>query len=151
MWASRDLRFAAFSRLASDTATLAQAAAPNHMVLIMEPFNPSEAIVAADLTPATFDGATPLEVVLGTQASGFEPGTDDSRIDILPPIGGFRWETTGITNLPQTIHGYALMNEAQTVVYATAIFETPKVLTAINQVVDGLEATLFMAKDTISE
>jgi len=150
MWASRALRMAAMTRLASDTATLAPAADPNHLCLVMSEFTPSEDLVVADVDLATFDGGDPIEVELGTQPSGFEPGTDDSSIDISPPVGGFRWETTGITNLPQTIYGYVLTNEAETTILASAIFDTPFVLTGVNQVVDGVTARLFLPKDSIS-
>lgn len=135
MQSSRALRIKMMQLLAADTATLAQAADPNHVVLLMEPVTPSEALVMADVTPATFDGATPIEVELGTQGEGTDPNTDDGLISILPPADGFRWETTGVTNLPQTIYGFALTNEAQTTLFGAEALEVPIVLTGVNQVV----------------
>jgi len=142
MQATRALREKAAQLLAADTATLAQAADPNHLVLIAANFLPSENLVAGDLVPATFDGATPLEVELGVQLEGLDPATSDAIITIGPPAGGWRWETTGITNLPQTIYGYALMNEAETTLFGAATLTTPVVLTGINQVIN-LPAVTF--------
>jgi hypothetical protein len=101
----------------------------------MAAVTPSENLVAADVTPATFIGSTPIEVELGAQGEGTDPNNDDGIISILPPVGGFRWETTATTNLPQTIYGFALMNEAQTTLFGAEALETPIVLTGTNQVV----------------
>jgi len=150
MFASRAIRMAAVTRLASDTATLAQAADPNHMVLIASDFIPSEALVLADVDLASFDGSDPIEIELGAQPSGFEPGTDDSSISFSPPVGGFRWETTGITNLPQTIYGFAVMNEAETTILASELLPTPITLTVVNQVVEIPRAELILPKDSFS-
>jgi len=136
MQTSRALRELAAQLLAASTTTLAQAADPNHVVLIMEPFTPGENLVAADIEPASFDGSTPIEVELGTQLEGLDPATGDAIITIGPPVGGWRWETTGTTNLPQTIYGVALMNEAETVLFASMAFPEPIVLTALNQVIN---------------
>jgi hypothetical protein len=89
-----------------------------------------------DLTFADFDGSTPLDVTLGAQAEALDPATNDSVITLSPPVGGWRWVTTGITNLPQTIYGVALMDKTDATVLATEAFPTPIVLTAIDQVVD---------------
>lgn len=150
MFASRAIRMAAVTRLASDTATLAQAADPNHMCLIMSDFIPSEDLVIADVDLATFDGGDPLEIELGVQPSGFEPGSDDSSIDFAPPVGGFRWETTGTTNLPMTIYGFCVTNEAETTLLCSELFDTPIVLTGINQVIDIPRAELILPKDSFS-
>lgn len=142
MFATLALREAAAKLLAADTATLAPAVNANKMILIKAPFSPSEALKFADLVAADFDGSTPLLAGTGTQAEALDPLTNDAIIDILPPAGGFRWETTGITNLPQTIYGYALCDNGLTTVLCAAVFETPITLTAINQRVDDLRADI---------
>lgn len=127
---------AAITRLASDTATLAQAVNENVMQLVKNDIIPSEDLVIGDVELADFDGSAALDVVLGTQPTGFEPGTDDSIIHIEPAAGTWRWETTGLTNLPQTIYGWVLMNAAKDTVLASGKFETPLDLTIVNQVVE---------------
>jgi len=51
------------------------------------------------------------------------------------PAGGFSWETTGVTNLPQTIHGYYLVDTDSGTLAAAALLDTPVVLTAANQII----------------
>lgn len=136
--------------LAADTTTLAPAADNLKMALIKNAVVPSEAIVFADLQLADFDGSTPLDIGLNTQPTGLDPFNNDIILDFKPPTTGFRWETTGLTNLPQTIYGYAVLTNALDDVYCVALFDTPIVLTAINQRVDDLVATLRVAPNTLN-
>jgi len=136
------LREQAMKLLAADPTTLAPAADANKMALVMADFVPSEDTVLADLTFATFDGSTPISVGLGTQPEALDPATNDAMIDFIPPVTGFRWETTGTTNLPQTIYGFALTNLAGDALLACERFATPVELDAINQRVDVGAPTL---------
>ena len=146
---TRAIRNAAADALAAQAATLAPATDANKMALIMAPFEPGESLTFADLTLATFDGATPILCGTGTQPTAYDPSTDDSVIDIKPPAGGFRWETTGTTNLPQTIYGYCLLDNAAAVLYAAAAFDVPVILTGINQRVDGLDAQITLRTNSM--
>jgi len=130
------LRDEAAKKLATDTTTLAPAVNANNIALLKAAISPNEGITLADLTFADFDGSTPLDVTVGAQAEALDPQTGDSIITISPPVGGWRWVTTGITNLPQTIYGFALMSNAGAAVYATEALPTPIVLTATDQVID---------------
>jgi hypothetical protein len=130
------LREKAAQLLAADATTLAPATDANKMVLCKANFPETEQVVVGDITPADFDGSTPLLAGTGTQSEGLDPITNAARITIKSPVGGWRWETTGITNLPQTIYGVALMSNDLSVVLAVERFDTPIVLTAVNQVID---------------
>lgn len=123
--------------LAADATTLAPATDANKLALVMEPFTPSEDLAIGDLTLATFDGSTPIAVGVGTQPTGFDPSNKDLLIDLKPPVTGFRWETTGVTNLPQTIYGVALINDAGDLLLATERFPVAITLNAINQRIDA--------------
>jgi len=136
MQTSLALREKAAQLLAADTATLAQAADNNVIALVMEPFTPSEGLAVGGLTLATFDGSTPILVGLGAQPEGLDPNTNDGLISLKPPAGGFRFETTGTTNLPQTIYGFALLNEAMDTLFASEALAAPITLTAVNQVIN---------------
>lgn len=136
MKTTKSLRAQAAFLLAADTTTLAQAADNNVIALIMEPFTPNETLTVGSLVLATFDGATPILVGLGAQPSAYDPNTDDVVISLKPPVGGFRFETTGVTNLPQTIYGFALLNEALDAVLAAELLPAPVTLTGINQGID---------------
>jgi len=130
------LRQAAALALAAQAATLAPAADANVIALVINEFSPSEAMVLAGLDLATFDGSTPIEGVTGTQPTGIDGNTGDVLIYISPPAGGYRWETTGTTNLPQTVYGYALLSNDLGTLLAAARLETPVELTAVNQPVE---------------
>lgn len=150
MFSTRALRQQALKLLAADPTTLAPAADANQMALVMNEINPGEALTFADCTLATFDGSTPLLCGLGTQPTGSDPFTDAEVVSLKAPAGGFRWETTGTTNLPQTIYGYVLLNNAMDTLLAAARFDNPIVLTAADQVIEGLNATMQLAANTIN-
>ncbi len=150
MFPTLALREKAMKLLAADTATLAPAALANKMVLSKATFIASEATKFADLTLADFDGSTPIDCGTGTQPEGLNPGTNDAVIDLLSPAGGFRWETTGVTHLPQTIFGYALLNNAMDTVLASELFANPITLTAINQRVEGLDGSILQLANSMS-
>ncbi len=133
MLATKSLRQAMGDLLAADTATLAPAVLANKIALIMEPWTPSESTVLGDVTLATFDGSTPISAGTGTQPSGSDPLTGDYKINIKVPAGGFRFETTGLTNLPQTIWGFCLTDNAGAVLLASERFDQEIVLSAVNQ------------------
>jgi hypothetical protein len=142
MIATVDLRAKAAILLAADAASLAPATDANKLALIAAPFTPGESLTFADLTLATFDGSTPILVGVGTQPTGFDPNNTDMLIDLLPPVTGFRWETTGTTDLPQTIYGVALLNHAADTLLASERWSTPVTLTAINQRIDAGAPTI---------
>jgi len=120
--------------LAADTATLASVTA-NKVALVKEQFTPSESLALEDLSLADFDGSTPIDCGTGTQPEGLDPINTDSIISIKPPAGGFRFETSGITNLPQTIYGFCLHNNAGNTLLGAALLPGgPVTLTAVNQV-----------------
>ena len=136
MTPTQTLREQAMKLLAADPTTLAPAADANLVKLVKTNFTPSESLVYGDLDFADFDGSTAIECGTGTQPEGLDPGTADSIIDIKAPAGGFRFETTGVTNLPETIYGYALVNNAEDTLLASGLLDTPITLTAVNQVIN---------------
>jgi hypothetical protein len=121
--------------LAADTTTLAPANA-NHVALIKAPFVPSENLDPTMLTFADFDGSTPIAGTAGGQQVGIDPSTGDQVITILAPAGGWRWEVTGVHNLPQTIYGYALTNNTGATLYGTALLDAPMAFTDLTDFVD---------------
>lgn len=149
MQSTAALRIAMLDLLAADATTLAPAMDGNKVALVKAPFSPSENTVIGDLTLADFVGSTPLVCGTGTQPTGLDPFTNDNLCDIKSPAGGFRWETTDVTNLPQTIYGFALLSNDLSTLLACAVFTTPIVLTAVNQVVDGLSVQLRNPANTL--
>lgn len=109
------------------------------VVPIKAPYTYTPNLVLADLTLADFDGSTPIaqDAVPSTYT---DPLTGDSVIALTAPAGGFQWVTSGVTNLPQTIYGYALTDAAGTTLVAvTDPLTTPIPLTATGQGIDAGE------------
>jgi len=149
MQATRALREKMAQLLAADAATLAPATDANVIWLVQSAFTPSEASVIGDLTVADFDGGDPLEVTTGAQAEGLDPLTADAVITLSPPVGGFRWEVTGTTNLPQTIYGFALVTDAG-VLLACQTLPEPITLTAVNQFIDAGDLNLRQLANSLT-
>lgn len=149
MQATQALRNQCAALLATDTTTLAAVAA-NKIHLVMNNFAPSENTIFTDLVFATFAGSTPLSVTAGPQAEAFNPVTLDSQIDLSAPVGGFRWQTTSALNLPQTIFGYALIDNAGAVVLASQLLDAPIVLTNFPQVIDLGDVKLTLLANSLT-
>lgn len=144
------LRNQAMSLLAADPTTLAPAALPIYVVLFSNNAAPSEQSVLADFTPANFTGSAPIAVTVGAQPEGFDPGTNDSLIDISPPVGGFRWITGDAMNLPEKIYGYILVDHAQTLLLAAQLLPAPILLTAAAQRIDLGDVNLRLPANSIT-
>jgi hypothetical protein len=119
--------------LAADATTLAPPALNNKIALVKAAFAVSEDLNAAALTLADFDGSTELSAGLGTQQVGNDPATGEQIITIKEPVGGWRFETTGVTNLPQTIYGFALLDSTLATLIGAALLPAPIALTEIGQ------------------
>ena len=126
------LRKALGELLAADVPTLAPATA-NKIILIKDNFALEETLVAGDLTEADFDGYAAIAGATGAQQCGIDPNTGDQIVTIKPPAGGYRWETTGITHLPETIYGFALVDTTKATLLAATLFDTPITLTESGQ------------------
>lgn len=121
--------------LASDPTYIGPVAA-NKMALVMAPFVPSENLVVENLTLADFTGSTPLAGVAGTQPTGTDPTTQEDVVTIKAPAGGWYWHTTALTNLPQTIYGFALLDATLATLIGTQLLSPPVTLQAIGDFID---------------
>lgn len=137
------------SLLAADVAVLAPVSA-NKIALVMGAFVPDENLVLSGLTLATFTGSTPLAGVSGAQEVGVDPVTGQQVITINTPAGGWRWITGDAVNLPQTIYGYALVDNAAAVLLGMDLLVTPVSLTGAGQVVDLGTVNLSIVLQPIS-
>jgi hypothetical protein len=146
---SKAIRVESMALLAADPTTLAPVANAIFIGLVKTAFVPSETLVLSDLTLADFDGHTEIPVTLGAQAVANDPLNGDSVIDLSPPVGGFRWQTTGMTNLPETIYGYVLLDHAKAVILASALLPAPVTLTNVGQRIDDLIATIRLPPNTM--
>lgn len=149
MNASATLRKAMAEKLAADTATLAQAADANLVALVKVGFASNENTVVGDLTDADFDGYAAIEAELNAQQCGIDPLTGDSLITIIPPVGGWHWECSGLNNAPQTIYGVKLTNNDGTVLYGTYILADPITINAVGQTINLPALTFRLPAGTL--
>jgi len=122
--------------LATDTATLAPAALAVNVHLTTTAFTPGNALTVADFTEAAFVGSTALGAGVGPQQAFSDPVTGDRIVQLLEPAGGWHWDCTSLTGLPETIYGYYVTDNGNTDLYGSARFDTPLVINAIGQAVD---------------
>jgi len=110
--------------------------------LIKDAFTPSPTLVLADLTAADFGGAT--DRGCDSPTWGYDPATGNRVIRAGNPTGGWNYETTNTSNLPQTIFGYCWFNTDNDDLFATVLLDEPIVLTAANQAFDIPPCTITM-------
>jgi hypothetical protein len=122
--------------LAADATTLAPAALNVHVHLAMAPFTPGPTLTVASFTEAAFTGYAALNAGTGGQQSFADPGTGNRVIQLLEPAGGWHWATTAGAGLPITIYGYYVTDNANAVLYGSALLPTPVTLAATAQGVD---------------
>lgn len=122
--------------LAADSTTLAPAVSANEIALIAAPFTPSEDLVIASLTLATFTGSAPKVGVTGAQGVGNDPATQDQIVTNLAPAGGWRFVCTAAPTPPQQIYGYALTTTATGALLAVALLPIPVTITNVGDEID---------------
>jgi hypothetical protein len=106
------------------------------MSLVKAPFTPDPSLVLADLTLADFNGANPLISPDAVPTWGVDPITGNFIAPISPPAGGWFWEAgDATTNMPQTIYGWALCNNAVDTLLATGLIDPPVLLSAARDAV----------------
>lgn len=102
--------------------------------LVKAEFDPFDgAIAVADLTQPVTAGLAQITSGTGTQLESIDPDTGEIIIEIKPPVGGFRFETTAVPASTETVLGYAVLNNAGDTVLGSALFEEPVEFSAINQ------------------
>jgi len=122
------------SLLGADTTTLNKTSTSrNQMILFQNNVAPGRGQVIGDFVEADFTGYNPVEIVEGPMPQTDDPATGDALVTFPPVAGGFTFTTTGTTSLPQTIYGFAIVDDAKTVVYAAGLLEDPVTLTGSGQ------------------
>lgn len=93
------------------------------VALIKSPFTPGQATLdgLASTDEADFDGYAQKDGSAATRKVDIDPATGDVLVTVLPPAGGWRWETSGNTNLPETIYGMALMKGTVGAIFPDAV------------------------------
>lgn len=136
--------------VATDTAVLA-AALFLKVFLVKAAFTPGPTLVVGSLTPADFAGSTPLANTTAVMLKYIDPTTGEWIVEVPPPVGGWHWQTTSaITNLPQTIYGWALVDSTSAVLYGTALLPAPRLLNGNNQGIDIPAVNFRLSQSSLS-
>lgn len=122
--------------VAADVSFLA-AATLNKIHLASATFTPSLTLTLANLTEATFPGyAALVGGGTGTQFNFFDPATGNSVVEVKAPAGGWIFNTSGTTGLPQTVYGYYLTDNGSATLIGSALLPAPVTLNATNQYIE---------------
>lgn len=111
--------------LGADTVTLAAPTTFVEVHLAKNAFTPTPDLVIGDITEADFDGYAPLSAASAATQVFVDPSTGDIILQVREPAGGWNFQTTGITNLPQDIYGYVLTDAAGAVVHGSEVLDAP--------------------------
>jgi hypothetical protein len=122
--------------LAADTTTLAPAVNANKMALIAAPFALTENLTLASLTLASGGGLDPITGNAGAQEVAVDPVTNEQVVQISPPVGGFRWVSSGGGPYPKNIYGYCLVDNGVATLLGATLFSAPIVLTGDGQFIE---------------
>jgi hypothetical protein len=117
--------------------------------LIKAPFLLDENLVAGGFSYANFAGNANLPIGLNDQQVGIDPASLQQLITLVPPAGGWRWETTGLGNLPQTIYGFVVVTNPSvgpSVLIGMQTFLNPVHLSEAGQeiVIDAIEMPIAL-------
>lgn len=118
--------------IAADTALLAAAAVKN-VNLVIAPFTPAPTTAFGDLTIADFTGSAAKTAAAGAQQAYLDPITGEWVVQLVEPVGGWHWEATALTNLPQTVHGFVVTNDDDTETLGSQLLDTPITINAVGQ------------------
>jgi hypothetical protein len=135
--------------LASDTTTLAAATALN-VHLIKAPFAPGPTTDFTTLIEADFAGYAAIGAGTGVQQMYRDPVTAELVVQMKEPAGGWHWQATGGTHLPQTIYGWVLTDHTNAVTYASELFTDPITMQASGDGVDVDQVKMSFALEPLS-
>lgn len=119
--------------LATDPTTLAPAAGGVAVKLATNAFSPSPGLSLASLTEATFPGYLAKNAGVGPQQLFGDPISQNLIVQLLEPVGGWVWLSSGAPTPAETIYGYYVTNNGGTVLYGSALLPAPITITGGGQ------------------
>lgn len=134
-----DVTFARIAALlAADSVSFSSSPDGLHVRLFKSPITPTGSMDTATFAShfADFDGGNALAAEDGDANVAVDGGNGNNSVELVPPLGGFRWSVSGSDNLPQTIYGYVVMNTGETVVLFADLLPAPITLTGVGQVIE---------------
>lgn len=134
MYPSRALWEAMQELLAADVATLAEIGGLK-VALVTDGLLPGLDQEFGDLVFATFAGSMNKTSGAGAQQTFYDPVTSTRVIQVLEPAGGWTWEATATPTEPETVIGYAVLDNAGAVLLGAELLPEPVTISLIGQAV----------------
>lgn len=106
------------------------------VTLLKASFTPSLDLDPATVTPADFTGATAKHAASASTQVFLDSATGEYVMQVNEPAGGWHWQATNSTNLPQVIYGYMVTDSAGAVLIGSELFDTPKSIGLVGHGVD---------------
>lgn len=132
MTPSRDLWQSMIDAMAADTAFLADALAM-HVHLAIAAFVPSLDLDILTLVEATFTGSAAKVAGTGAQPVSFDVPTGAEIIMVKEPAGGWSWTCTVDPVVPETVFGWWITDNADTLLLGSALLDDPVTINAAGQ------------------
>lgn len=139
-----------FVLLGADSTTLSQTTNLTKVILFKNEVTVNMNTILGDLTEADFDGYAARDIAANAWPQSVDPATGDSMLDARPDSTPFLWETTGVTDLPQTIYGWAVVDSTGATLYCAQNLIPPVVLSAVNQSVTIPRAAMRMLAGSVT-
>lgn len=79
--------------------------------------------------------------------TSIDPTTGALIFRLVPPVGGWRWETVGASGLPITIYGWVWWNPDDNSIWKAALLDTPVELSASGQSIEVDEVEVQLPVD----
>jgi len=112
---------------------------------IIVPFVPSAELTSGELTYATFEGSEAIVLNAQPQLGIIDSQTGRVGVLIKEPVGGLKWIATDVTDLPQTIYGWAIRDNDDGSLLFSELLPEPVVISAVGNFVE-VTAVLGYAK-----
>lgn len=135
--------------IAEDPGSLAPVADGLLVHLAKASFNPASVLIPADITEADFTGSAALEAGVGACQEFFDPTTGLRVIQLNEPAGGWHWAATNTSNLPQSIHGWYVTDNANAVLFGSQLFDSPIPILSAGDGVDVDQVRFSMSIPTL--
>ncbi len=106
------------------------------VTLIKASFTPGLDLDPATVTPADFTGSAAKHAASASTQVYLDSTTGEYIMQVNEPAGGWHWQATNTTNLPQVIYGYMVTSADGSTLIGSELFDEPKSVGLVGHGVD---------------
>ena len=118
--------------------------------LAQAPFTPGPGLTLGALTEATFNTYAAIAQAAGVPNTYTDPATEEWLVQLLQPIGGWQWSAGSLADLPQTIYGWYVTDNANANLFYAELFAAPVTLAAIGNGVNIDQVNVRLSQAALS-